>query len=212
MQEDFEVELLKSGLSLLVALVSLGATWLIGLRLTANWNLRQKKNELNLSTLQAFHTNYGDFKELVKIWRLVKKSIAVPVKVPPEERWILLKRACALESKTEALVLRATSERLLTASQLETLGLYRQAMQSIRESIRDDVACPLGSRGTEYMLLNQLAPAVASILSAELSPKAPPPEVAKLQLGLVTSVTSHRWKREVACSEQTPSLETNEDA
>jgi hypothetical protein len=212
MPANYEIELFKSGLSLLVAFLSLAATLLIGRQLTVYWNLREKKNELNLSMVHAFHAIYGEFKELVKIWRLVKKSPDVPVKVPPEERWILLKRACALESKSEALVLRATSERLLTEIQLDTLGLYRQAMQSIRESIRDDIACPFGSRGTEYMLLNQLAPSVASTLSAELPSMAPRPEVAKLQLAHVTSVTSRRWEKELQRIGPASSEAQNEDA
>ena len=126
MPAQYEIELFKSGLSLIVAFLSLGATWLVGQRLTAYWNLRQKRSELNFATLQAFHAVYGEFKELVKVWRLVKKPAARAVTAPQEERWALVKRACALESKSEALVLRATSERLLTPDQLDVLGLFRQ--------------------------------------------------------------------------------------
>lgn len=204
MPAEYEIELFKSGLSLIVAFLSLGASWFVGKRLTAYWNLRQKRWELNWATLHAFHAVYGEFKEIVKIWRLVKKPTARAIPVQQEERWVLLKRACALESKSEALILRATSERFLKPEELDVLGLFRQAMQSIRESIRDDVACPFGSRGTEYKLLNQLAPGVASMLSAAPPHRAPASDVAAAQLARVVAMTSKRWKvaiNRIECTE-----------
>jgi hypothetical protein len=136
---------------------------------------------------------YGEFKELVKIWRLVKMA---PSATQEEERWSLLKRASALESKSEALVLRLTSERRLTKEQLEKLGLFRQAMQTIRESIRDNKDCPLGSRNIEYRLLNRLAPEVLSMVAAK--PEEILAEEAKTQLSNVVAVTSKRWQQFVA--------------
>src|SRR4051812_19015492 len=100
---NYEFELFKSFLSLIVAALTLSATWFIGLRLTAYWNFRQKRNELNLVSLQTFHALYGEFKEVVKIWRLAKRPLKVPLVLPPDERWKLLIRASAVESKSEAL-------------------------------------------------------------------------------------------------------------
>src|SRR4029077_8975699 len=124
----------KSVLSLIVAALTLSATWFIGQRLTAYWNLRQKRNELNLASVQSFHALYGEFKEVVKIWRLVKRNVAVA----HDERWKLLTRACAIESKSETLALRLTTERVLSSEEMDTIGLFRQAIQTLRESIRDD--------------------------------------------------------------------------
>jgi hypothetical protein len=194
----YELEFLKSALALIVAAFSLAATWFIGLRLTAYWNLRQKRNELNQVSLQAFHALYGEFKEGVKIWRLAKRRLTSPVRVPEDERWTLLARACAIESKSEALVLRLTAERCLSTDEIAAIGLFRQAIQTLRESIRDNVDCPLGSRKAEYKLLNQLAPRVATIVSAELPKRIPSAEQARRQLDEVVKVTSKRWKQMVA--------------
>jgi hypothetical protein len=193
MPDDYKLELFKAILGVAVALLTVLATTLFGQRFSETWNLQQKKRELNLVTHQAFHALYGEFKELVKIWRLAKM---VPSAIQEEERWNLLKRACALESKSEALVLRLTSEHKLNDDQLETLGLFRQAMQTIRESIRDNQECPLGSRNTEYRLLNRLAPEVLAMVAAK--PEEIAAEDAKTQLSKVIAVTSARWQQVVA--------------
>jgi|SRR5882724_2735408 len=198
MPAEYKLEFFKSVLALIVAALSLAATWYIGQRLTAYWNLRQKRYELNQISLQAFHALYGEFKEGVKIWRLAKRPLTSPVRVPENERWTLLARACAIESKSEALVLRLTAERCLSMDEIATIGLFRQAIQTLRESIRDNVDCPLGSRKAEYKLLNQLAPRVASIVSAELPERIPSAEQAQRQLNEVVNVTSDRWKQMVA--------------
>ena len=136
MPPQWELELFKSILGLIVAALTLSATWFIGQRLTAYWNLRQKRHELNLASLQAFHALYGEFKEVVKIWRLAKRPLKSPVAVPQDERWKLLTRACAIESKSEALVLRLTTERFLSSpEETAAIGLFRQAIQTLRESI-----------------------------------------------------------------------------
>lgn len=63
MSNSYELELFKAGLGLLVAALTLAATWWVGYRISANWNLRQKRNELNLAAVAAFHSMYGEFKE-----------------------------------------------------------------------------------------------------------------------------------------------------
>ena len=88
------------------------------------------------------------------------------------------------------------SEHKLNDDQLETLGLFRQAMQTIRESIRDNQECPLGSRNTEYRLLNRLAPQVLAMVAAK--PEEIAAEDAKTQLSKVIAVTSARWQQVVA--------------
>ena len=54
-------ELLKASLNLIIALASLGFTWLIGHRLTAYWAHRQKRNELALMAMDRFYAHYGEF-------------------------------------------------------------------------------------------------------------------------------------------------------
>src|SRR4030095_2858501 len=95
-------------------------SWYVGTRLTITWNLRQKRRELNLEAGHVLHDLYGEFKDGVKTWRLVKRPLNSPVTIPSEERWKLLNRACAIESKTEALVLRLATERHLVDDELHT--------------------------------------------------------------------------------------------
>lgn len=212
MPPDYDLELFKSFLSLVVAALTLLATWFIGYRLTAYWNLRQKRSEINLASLQAFHALYGEFKEVVKIWRLAKRSLKSPVAVPQDERWKLLTRACAIESKSEALVIRLTTERCLSSEEIRAIGLFRQAIQTLRESIRDDVDCPLGSRRAEYRLLNQLTPQLAAMVSANLPKRAPGARRAQTQLAEVVGITSSSWRQEVASIGTSKSEDGDDDA
>jgi hypothetical protein len=210
--EPYVIELFRFVLGLFTAMSVLAVTWLVGLRLATYWTLRQKRNELNFAALQAFHATYGQFKELVKTWRLIKKADDVPPPVPSEERWALLKRACALESKMEALALRVATERKLTDEQLLTLGLLRQGMQTVRESIREDKANPLGSRGVEYQLVNELASAVASLVSDELPARSPSPAEARAQLARIAEVRKARWKEVVSNAARAEPEDEDEDA
>jgi len=212
MPSQYELELFKSILSLIVSALTLSATWFIGQRLTVYWNLRQKRNELNLASLHAFHALYGEFKEVVKVWRLAKRPLESPVAVPQDERWNLLTRACAIESKSEALALRLTTERFLSSEGTAEIGLFRQAIQTLRESIRDNTDCPLGSRRAEYRLLNQLAPQIAAIVSADIPKEAPSAQRAQSQLAGVVGITSHRWKQEVKSIGTAESDSEDEDA
>ena len=193
MPDNYAIELFKTGLTLIVGALGFLATWGVGDRLTSEWNLRQKRKELNLEAVRAFHSLYGEFKEVVKIWRLAVRRPAL-VQDPQEERWKLLVRACAIEAKTETFVLSLATERRLSADQCESIGLFRQAMQTLRESVRNNVDCPLGSRREGYRLLNQLAPQVSAIVSARLPHDQPSPDVAQTQLAKIVGVTSDSWK------------------
>jgi hypothetical protein len=209
---DYALEIFKAVTSLVVAALTLGATWWIGNRISATWNLRQKRNELNLAALGEFHSLYGEFKEVVRVWRLAKRKLDSPVTVPEGERWRLLVRACAIESKCEALVLRLTAERILSTKEQESIGLFRQAIQTLRESIREDADCPIGSRREEYKLLNQLAPEIAQIASAEVPAEVVNSDVAKAQLLAVVNVNSEKWKERVKAMRQVSPPESDEDA
>jgi hypothetical protein len=212
MPPNYELELFKSCLSLIVAALTLSATWFIGQRLTAYWNFRQKRYELNLVSLQTFHALYGEFKEVVKIWRLAKRPLKSPVDILAEERWKLLIRACAIESKSEALVLRLTTERLLSSADCDAIGLFRQGIQTLRESIRDNIDCPLGSRRAEYAVMNRLAPQLAAIVSTDLPKKAPSAQQGQGQLAKVVGITSYHWRHKVASIGSAGSESLDEDA
>ncbi|HET8922543.1 MAG TPA: hypothetical protein VFN26_06055 [Candidatus Acidoferrum sp.] len=160
------VELLKAGLNLLIALVTISLGWLIGQRLTVRWNLIQKRRETDITNIQQFYSLYGEFKEVSKVWRLIKQNSDSDLMVPADSRWSLLVRACEVESKNEAIMVKLATERQLEEKALKDLGLFRQAIQTLRESIRDNVEVPFASRGPEYMFFNDLAARIASIISS----------------------------------------------
>src|ERR1700730_15197824 len=94
-----KIEFLKASLSLVVALITLGIGWVLGQRFTVRWNLYQKRRETDIANVQQFHSIYGEFKEISKLWRVMKQTANSAIKSPPESQWLLLARACAVESK-----------------------------------------------------------------------------------------------------------------
>lgn len=197
MPDTAAMKFLEAGLDVIVAVVTIAVTYGLGRLFTDKWDLHQKRREQNLESVRALHDLYGEFKEVLKIWRVAKDK-KKPISISSEERWDLLKRACSVEGKTEALVMRLAAERNLGDDQPEQIGMFRQAIQSLRQSIRDDKSSPLGDRGVEYDLMNELAPRVSSIVTKDLPRTEPDVERAKRQLAGIVAVRSEDWKKEVA--------------
>ena len=183
-----KLELLKASLDLLVALLTLGLAWFIGNRLSVKWNLIQKRRETDIANVQQFYSLYGEFKEVSKIWRVIKRNKDSSLVFPSDSRWSLLARACAIESKNEAIVVKLATERHLEADALETLGLFRQALQKLRESIRDNLEIPFSSRGPEYVFFNDLASKVSLIISSSHLDETSNPESASKRLRVIANV------------------------
>jgi len=191
------LELLKAGLSLSVALITLGLGWFVGHRLTVKWNLIQKQRETDLANVQQFYSLYGEFKEVSKVWRAIKRNQDSSLVVAPDSRWSLLTRACAVESKNEATVVKLATERDLKEEALRDLGLFRQALQKLRESIRDDVEVPFSSRGPEYVFFNNLAAKVGSIVSSSHAVATVDPKRASQRLEAIANVRSPDFDAEM---------------
>lgn len=194
------LEILKTGLNLLVALTTLGLTWFIGQGLAVGWNLEQKRRETDIAILQEFYSLYGEFKEIGKIWRIIKKNyyqkysnLEIP---PPANYWLLLSRACAVEGKNEAIMVKLATERNLDESDLRALGLFRQAVQQLRESIRDKREIPSFSRGTEYVFFNNLAAQVGFIISSSKSVSSDPQSVSE-RLRILANVRCPDYENEI---------------
>ena len=181
-------ELLKAGLSLIVGVVVLLLGWFVGQRLTVRWNLVQKQREADLADLQHFYALYGEFKEVSKLWRVMKRNTGEGFDVPKETRWSLVSRACGVESKNEAIVVKLATERDLSADAMRHLGLFRQALQKLRESIRDDVEIPFASRGPAYVFFNDVAAMVATIVSSSQRDKSSDPSKASGRLETIANV------------------------
>lgn len=197
-EQQLNLELIKAGFSLAVAAITLGFGWLIGLRLTVYWNLRQKRRELNFANLQQFYAIYGDFKETSKIWRIVKRDKEGTLRLPSDCRWSLLTKACAVESENEAIIVKLATERKMGPEEAGRLGLFRQALQTLRESIRDDKEVPSSSRGPEYVFFNSLAAEVACFILAHRSETELRPRVASDNLEAIASIRRTQFENAIA--------------
>lgn len=115
--DNLSQELIRSGLTLGVSLVTLTFGWLVGQSLTYRWNVRQKQREIQLSLSQAFYSAYGEFFAVWKLWnRRDEKSTFAE-----ERQWELLKRAAAAEATIEAMLVKVAAERDLKGDQLNRM-------------------------------------------------------------------------------------------
>jgi hypothetical protein len=189
-----KIESFKAALGLLVSVITLALGWLVGQRLTINWNLVQKHRETEIENIHQFHLVYGEFRELSKTWRLVKKDEAVTETERPGIRWMLLTRACALESKVESINIKLATEKIIRDDEnLRALGLFRQAIQRLRESVRDETITPSSSRGIDYEYFNHLVARVATLISCAPEGPRPDAERSSKQLSKIANVTLQKF-------------------
>jgi len=153
------LELLKTGLTVVVLLI----TWLLGQRILASWELRKKRQELDIGITRRFHELYGEFKDLWRMWRIIHLFSDPPD--DPGARRALLQRACAAEGAVESILFKIANEKALKADDIVMLGLFRQAYQKLRESIRDGQAVRWTYRSPEYAVFNVLACEVVEIMA-----------------------------------------------
>ena len=106
MDWNLEHELIKGVITSISGLLLLALTWLVGQRLSYQWSIRQKREELRLSSLQQFYLAYGEFFAVWKLWnRLDQKTEKFD-----DRRWELLKRAAAAESIVEGTLVKLSLE------------------------------------------------------------------------------------------------------
>jgi hypothetical protein len=180
--------------ALLVALLG----WFVGLRLANSWNLRQKRKELDLETARDFHTIYGQFFAVWKLWANAhfKPHTDKPIDPPPpEDAWReVLRRACDVEGSLESLLVRIVCEKALSDEEIADLGIFRQLFQELRESIRDRCALNWWSSEAEpYAGFKARAARLASLIVADKNP--PTKEEAATRL---LEITSSAWRDLVA--------------
>ncbi|MBO9150813.1 hypothetical protein ACFOTA_01225 [Chitinophaga sp. GCM10012297] len=204
---DTELELLKFSLNLILATVTLTIGWFVGQRLTHHWAIRQKRKEQELSTLADLYKLYGEFFSIWKLWNFHLED--THNHIPNQEiRWELLKRASSAEAGVEAIFVRFASEKSLTEEEISCLGKFRQAYQSMRESITHNkklnwyksdhleykafkegavkTACILNHSGLSYTVLEK------SIFFRN-SHKVPTPNEACIAL---LQITDNKWERQ----------------
>ena len=190
--DSVTLEVIKTGLTILV----LGIGWLLGQRIVAYWDIRKKRQELDIATATQFHKLYGEFKEVSRLWRAFKYS-EKKLSYPGEMSVELLKRAAAAEGELEAIIVKLAVERRLDDDEKKTLGLFRQAYQKLRHAIRGDKDLKW-TRGTpEYKLYNNLASKTAYLIFSKKATRHPKSSGAAVALQKITDYTQEDWKTEV---------------
>jgi hypothetical protein len=149
--------------------VTLLLAWLIGNALTTRWDAVKKKSEMNLNALEKLYQLYGEFFEVWKVWD-TSKGQEPSSKDFHKTRAELLERAAKAEGIMESLLVRITSERVLSDRELDLLGAFRQSYQTLREAIENDINIKkdLGwkeSHAIPYAAFKGLASSVAAILA-----------------------------------------------
>ena len=167
---DWKPETMKAFMNLLVALLTLGAGWLVGQRLSYRWAIRQKKREFLLAATNQFHAAYGEFFITWKLWNRLDRNDPSYA----ERRWQLLQQAAHAEASAESILLKVVTEIRISDDVVQDLGRFRQAFQSLRQAIRDNK--PLdwpSSEHPQYVAFKKLSCRVAHLLETGQDTKAP---------------------------------------
>jgi hypothetical protein len=186
---SFWESVLLEGIKTLFAASLLLLTWFLGQRIITYWDLRKKRQEIDLQISTQFQELYGEFKEVTKLWRVFfkktyddedSKNKYKDLLFPEDLRWELLERAVAAENRLDAILVKLATERELSEGDLTTLGIFRQAYQTTRLSIRNNSDADFGAfKKVEYHAFNDLASSVALIVSSYKRPKHLDPERAQ---------------------------------
>ncbi len=192
-QDEITLELIKTGLSLLVALITLGVGWLIGNQLSARvsmaWAIRQKKREIELETVSLFYKVYGEFFSVWKLWVYHKEQ-----NFSETSRWAMLERAATAEGMLESIFVKLSSEKQLGEKDIEILGRFRQGYQTLRQSIRDDKYLGWSKdKHLEYISFKRLAGLVSDILVSDSPSKK---QSIKNVDDALTEITSNKWEKQ----------------
>ena len=173
--------------------VALGLAWLIGDRLSFQWELRRKYRELDVESLQEFYRLYGEFFALLKLWDAWKRRGQAEATDEAALQQIL-QRATDAEGRVEALLLKIASERHLDANQRDVLGAFRQGYQILRESMREDRAVEWNYANYEpYAAFKTLACVISNLLSSN-RPLRSQPTSAESSIQAFAQITSHAYE------------------
>jgi len=157
-------------MNLLVTLLTLGAGWIVGQRLSFQWAIRQKRRESLLAATSVFHEAYGEFFVAWKLWNRLDHDD----RSYSERRWQLLQQAAHAEASAESILLKVVTEIRLSDDEVQDLGRFRQAFQSLRQAIRDNK--PLhwpSSQDPQYVAFKKLSCRVAYLLQTGQDTRTP---------------------------------------
>jgi hypothetical protein len=195
---DVELELFKTAASLLV----LAAGWFVGQRIIVGWDIRKKRQELDIAAAERFQSLYGELKEVSRTWRSAKKGDENSPQPPKDLQWSLLLQSTKAESQFESIVIKLATERALSETEIRAIGLFRQTCQHIRESIQKNELTESSAFGAAYLLLNDLAAEVTCIIGSTRQRDVLDPARAKTNLERIASVRSADWREAVLTAEK----------
>jgi len=191
---SFEHKAIEAALTGGVSMLTLLLGWFVGLGITAKWTLRQKRRELELSAASELYRLYGEFFAVWKLWNYVRSGVVAPE--DKDARWELLQRAAALDGGFEALLVKLSSERVISQHEAESAGLLRQGFQQLRQSIKQNVPLEWGSSDhPQYAEFKRLACYFANMLAIDHDFSQPSRDSAATVLRTASSNEHERnWK------------------
>jgi hypothetical protein len=176
---------------LLVAAATGVLAAVVGSWLALYWNTRQKQREMDLSTAESFHRLYGEFFAVWKLWNYLIRDVGER-ELPGASRWELLKRATDAEAGVEAILGTLASQRSLEPAVVADLGKFRQAFQSLRETIRDGKPLEWNeSSDARYRSFKELATSVAALIHSGRRARS---ASARKRAATWLEITSNRWE------------------
>jgi hypothetical protein len=184
--------------------VAVGLAWLVGNRLSSEWALKQRRRENSLASVAEFYRLYGEF---FALWKLCNYAFRdADHEMEDSTLWDLMRRAAALEANGEAILLRVATELTLTEDDIRTLGLFRQGVQLLRQSIvKQRILGWSSSEHREYQAFKGLSVGVAALATKIGTGTAPTVEIAQRQLREIThNKWSKEWLAKIARRNETP--------
>ena len=161
--KGWEIEVFKFLLNFILLVI----TWTLGRGLLSYWEDKQRLKQASLELRKELHDAFGEFKSLVRVWKLRGRP------KDPELCPDLMREAIDLEGRVESLLSNVASLKELRVQGIMTLGLFRQGFQSIRQAIAKSTThadkVPEDYQQTEYQLFNQLMPWVSRSAISESS-------------------------------------------
>lgn len=188
---DVSLELIRLGITVGITLLTFFLTWVVGQRIATQWAIRQKRKELQLSAANRFEIIYGEFFSIWKLWDYYCKTLKENDS-SKEKYWDLLNRACIAEASVEALMVKLSSECILNIEDTTSLGKFRQAFQSLRESISKNKNLEWSSsEHPEYLTFKRLSTYIVNLLAVRDYREMPD---AKQSFKALREITSNKWE------------------
>ncbi len=208
MWELLRPELIKAVPSAIIAGVGALLALGVGRAVSEYWELRKKRRELELSTLNDFYRQYGEFFAVWKLWNQHINECTL-MNEPKDAGWELLRRASAIEAGIEATLVKIAAERTLLDETVQELGLVRQAFKSLRRSMRKGEKLDWSySEHEEYLAFKRLACGLTTMMLTSNDRKPTAAEAADALIKITANANELRWseflRKEMAKPRSTP--------